>query len=219
VRVAALLLALGGGGLLCCGCGSAGESPAALRLQREDLIAVARALKRIEAPVDAEVAAAKTVWPSIADGLPRNGVQAKRSLIANAAAKAAATHLATPLGEPDSVSLTGPAAQLAGLMRSYVLLSARGWGLIAAAVDQIERGTPAGARFARSNVALYIESVYDGHFTLAQIGKKLRAGYEKLGGPSAFGAALTKSAVAALSARYSEASDRLHPHVGVRLGS
>lgn len=218
MRVAALLLALGGG-LLCSGCGTAGESAAALRLQREDLIAVARALKRIEAPVGAEVAAAKAVWPSIADGLPRNGVQANRSLIANAAAKAAAIHLAAPLGEPDSVSLTGQAAQLAGLLRSYVRLCARGWGLIAAAVDQIEHGTPPAARFARSNVALYIESVYDGHFTLAQIGKKLRAGYEKLGGPSAFGAALTKSAVAALGARYSEASDRLHPHVGVRLGS
>lgn len=218
MRVAALLLALGGG-LLCSGCGTAGESAAALRLQREDLIAVARALKRIEAPVGAEVAAAKAVWPSIADGLPRNGVQANRSLIANAAAKAAAIHLAAPLGEPDSVSLTGQAAQLAGLLRSYVRLCARGWGLIAAAVDQIEHGTPPAARFARSNVALYIESVYDGHFTLAQIGKKLRAGYEKLGGPSAFGAALTKSAVTALGARYSEASDRLHPHVGVRLGS
>ena len=47
---------------------------------------------------------------------------------------------------------------------------------------QIEHGSPASARFARENVALYIESVYDGHFDLAQIGKKLPAAYRTLGG-------------------------------------
>jgi hypothetical protein len=30
---------------------------------------------------------------------------------------------------------------------------------------------PAAARFARANVDLYIESVYDAHFTIAQLGK------------------------------------------------
>ncbi len=66
---------------------------------------------------------------------------------------------------------------------------------------------------------MYIESIYDAHFTLAQIGKKLLAGYEKLGGASDFGTALTQAEVNALAGAYSEASDRLHPHVGVRLGS
>ena len=73
--------------------------------------------------------------------------------------------------------------------------------------------------FARANVALYIESVYDAHFTLAQIGKKVLDGYGKLGDGKAFGAALVTDEVEALARAYSEAKDRLHPHVGVRLGS
>ena len=84
---------------------------------------------------------------------------------------------------------------------------------------QIESGTPASARFARENAPLYIESIYDAHFTLAQIGKKLLAAYDKLGGAEAFGAALTQAEVDALARTYSEANDRLHPHVAVRIGS
>jgi hypothetical protein len=91
--------------------------------------------------------------------------------------------------------------------------------MVVAAVEAGERGTPKAARFARANVALYIESVYDGHFTLAQVGKQLLAGYSELGGPTAFGSLLSASEVNALAHTYSEASDRLHPHVGVRLGS
>lgn len=77
----------------------------------------------------------------------------------------------------------------------------------------------AAARFARANVDLYIESVYDGHFELAQIAEKLRKAYENLGGPSAFGESLTPAEVNAVAAAYSEASARLRPHVGVKLGS
>jgi hypothetical protein len=91
--------------------------------------------------------------------------------------------------------------------------------MIAAAVSEIEGGSGAGARFAQENVALYIESVYDAHFTLAQVGRKLRDGYRELGGPGAFGAALAAAEVSALERAYSEVSDRLHPHGGVRLGS
>ena len=85
-------------------------------------------------------------------------------------------------GEAQARTLTGPASQLAGLFRSYALLSARGWKLLDAGLAQIESGSPASARFARENAPLYIESIYDGHFTLAQIGKKLLAAYGKLGG-------------------------------------
>ena len=77
---------------------------------------------------------------------------------------------------------------------------------------------PAGARFARENVALYIESVYDGHFDLAQIDKHLTDGYRQLGGAGGVREALTQAEVDALGDAYSEASVRLHPHVGVRLG-
>jgi hypothetical protein len=61
--------------------------------------------------------------------------------------------------------------------------------------------------------------VYDAHFGLAQIGKKLLDGWEKLGGSGAFGASLPRGEVERLAGLYSEASDRLHPHDGVKLGS
>jgi hypothetical protein len=203
------------------GCGSSREASTsgALKLRREDLIAVCRALRLAERQVAAEVASAKLAWRPIADGLPAAIAPPARAAIA--AAERSATRLRTPapLQEAQAVSLTGPAANVAGLFRSYVVLSARGWRMIAAAVSEIERGSGAGARFARENVALYIESVYDGHFTLAQVGRKLRDGYRELGGPGAFGAALAPAEVSALERAYSEASDRLRPHGGVRLGS
>ena len=210
----AALLTLGG-----CGGSSDATSAHALKLRREDLIAVCGALNSAAGRVAVEVAAAKQAWRLIADGLPRVGPTAVAPAIATAATSAAGIVVPSPLGEAQAMSLTGPAAEIAGLFRSYALLSTRGWRLIAAAASEIERGTPAGARFARENVALYIESVYDGHFTLAQIGKRLLAGYRELGGVRVFGAALPAAQVNALAATYSEASDRLHPHVGVRLGS
>ena len=51
--------------------------------------------------------------------------------------------------------------------------------MIGAAVYQIEHGTPPRARFARENVPLYIDSVYDAHFGLGQIGKQLRRGLQE----------------------------------------
>ena len=111
------------------------------------------------------------------------------------------------------------APSLAGLFRAYSGLSTHGWQLIGAAIEQIEHGSPVAARFARANVALYIESVYDAHFGLAQVGKQLVAGYKTLGGASAFGPSLTQAEVDRLAGTYSEASDRLHPHPGVKLGS
>jgi hypothetical protein len=203
-------------------CGSKGKSttPTALKLQREDLIAISHALKDVHAPIAREVAATKAAWPLIARGLPTEITTVSRSPQARAAAASAARlQLPALLGEAQARTLTGPAAQISGLVRSYALLSARGWKLLDAAFSQIESAPPANARFARKNSPLYIESVYDAHFTLAQIGKKLLAGYEKLGGSADFGSALTQPEVNALAAAYSEASDRLHPHVGVRLGS
>jgi hypothetical protein len=91
--------------------------------------------------------------------------------------------------------------------------------MIAASIGQIQSGSPASARFARENIALYIESVYDAHFALAQIGKQLDRAYTMLGGPAAFGPSLPAAEVSALARSYSEAADRLHPHTGVRLGS
>jgi hypothetical protein len=203
------------------GCGGASSTPAELRLQREDLVAVSRALASVERPVAIEVAAAKRAWPLIANGLPTAAGALARARVPVAGAATSAAHVPTPpaLGEAQADSLTGAGAGLAGLFRNYIGLSTRGWTLTSAAVDQIEHGSPSDTRFARENVGLYIESVYDGHFDLAQIGKHLTDGYHRLGGPAAFGRALTQAEVDALADAYSEARVRLHPHVGVRLGS
>ncbi len=202
------------------GCGGGKPaSPTGLRLQREDLVALARALQHVERPVAAEVAATKAAWPLIANGLPADTRTISRPPLRAASAAAASLKLPVLFDEAESVALTGPAASLAELFRSYSGLATRGWQLIGAAIDQMEHGPPAAASFARANVALYIESIYDAHFSLAQIGKGLLAGYRKLGGAHAFGAELTQAEVDALARTYSEPADRLHPHVGVRLGS
>jgi hypothetical protein len=202
------------------GCGAGrGSTPAELKLQREDLIAVVRALRSSEAPVGREVADAKAAWPLVANGLPTNISPSVRPPIVAASESAAKIELPAPLQEEQAATLTGPASQLAGMFRTFTRLATRGWTLIDAMVGQIERGSATSARFARANVALYIESVYDSHFNLAQIDKRLRAGYRKLGGASAFGEALTQSELDGVADFYSEATSRLHPHVGVRLGS
>ena len=85
-----------------------------------------------------------------------------------------------------------------------------------AAIDQITAGPPTAATFARGNVALYIDAVYDGHFDAALIGKSLLKGYRKLGGAPAFGATLTEAEVEALARAYSPATEQLHPHPGVQ---
>jgi hypothetical protein len=203
------------------GCGGPHRSPAELRLEREDLVIVSRALRQVERPIANELAAAKRAWPLVVNGLP-SGAQALASSRATiAAATASATRIPTPplLSEAQAVSLTGPGSPLAGLFRAYTGLATRGWTQIVAAIDQIEHGSPASARFAQANVALYIESVYDGHFDLAQINKRLTDGYRELGGQAAFGSALTEAEVDTLGDAYSEMTARLHPHVGVRLGS
>jgi hypothetical protein len=155
----------------------------------------------------------------VANGLPSAPTPALSAQVQGAAAAAAAIVAPAPLTEAQITALTGPAADVAGLFRSYTLLTSRGWRMIAAAIAQIERGPPAAARFARENAALYVDSVYDGHFTLAQVARKLSLGYRKLGGAAAFGPALSVQAVAALASAYSESSERLHPHAGVRFGS
>jgi len=223
VRVAAalaLLLGAVAAGALS-GCGGPHRSPAELRLEREDIVAVTRALRRVQSPVAVELAAAKQAWPLVVDGLPSGALAlaAARAPIAAAAASAARLPEPSPMTETGNRHLTGPGSPLAGLYRTYVGLVSRGWAQIAAAIAQIEHGSPAPARFARENVGLYIESVYDGQFDLAQIDKRLARGYHELGGQAAFGSALTQAEVDALESAYSEATARLHPHVGVRFGS
>jgi hypothetical protein len=215
------LLVLAAAALALGGCSTTtSTNPALLRLQRGDLAAVTRTLAAAEPGIRAEVAATKAAWPLVANGLPAD-TRALPPRAAVRAAAAAAGKLKTPalFGARAAASIAGPGSQLAGVLRNSIVLSARAWQMIDAAVEQIEHGTPTAARFARANVNLYIESVYDAHYSLAQIGKQLLAAYTKLGGAGAFGAGLTQREVDAVAGAYSEASYRLHPHVGVKLGS
>ncbi len=203
------------------GCGSThATTPQALALERADLVDVARALAAQEPSVRREVAATKAAWPLVANGLPaRADEKSARSAIRAAAERAAAVALPGIFQERTAASLTGPGSPLAGAFRGFRTVSARSWLLIGSALEASEHGSPAGARFARENVALYIDSVYDAHFAIAQVGKQLAAGYKRLGGATGFGASLTPAEVDTLADFYSEANERLHPHAGVKLGS
>lgn len=224
-RVAALLLTLSGVGTVggafagCGGTRSVAASPVAERLQREDLVAVTRGLRQAEGSIQREAAAARVAWPLVANGLPLSTTAATRVALANASRAAQAILVPALMSEAQSRSLTGPAAGIAGLFQPFSGLTERGWTLTAAAADEIASGTPAAARFARENVALYIDSIYDGHFDAALIGKSLLTGYEKLGGEAAFGGTLPQAKVDVLADAYSPANEQLHPHPGVRLGS
>jgi hypothetical protein len=224
LRRAALLLTLGGvagaAGLLAgCGGSSSASTPAADRLQREDLVTTVRGLRQAEGSLRREMAAARIAWPLVANGLRASIPPDVRPAVSAASAAASAIVVPPLMSEAQARSLTGPAAGIAGLFRTFDGLTERGWTLTGAAGTEIEGGSPAVARFARENVALYIDSVYDGHFDATLIGKSLLAGYEKLGGAKAFGATLTQAEVDALASAYSPASERLHPHPGVKLGA
>jgi hypothetical protein len=223
LRKAALLLVSGAafafGPLAAAGCGSGKHATeAGLRLQREDLVAAAGALERASGEVAGESAATKAAWPLIANGLSPSLGAAGEAKIAAAARAAAGLKLPGVFGETHAAQLTGPGAEISGAFRNFAGLTSRGWEMIDYTLIRERRGGAA-ASFARENVALYIESVYDGHFGLSQIGKKLLAGWEKLGGPAGFGSSLPRAKVERLAGVYSERNYRLHPHDGVRLGS
>jgi hypothetical protein len=205
---------------LAAGCGKASHpSPAALALQREDLVFVCRALQSLEGQSETEVAASRSAWPQIAGGLPPRRTGLYSPQIRAAIESAGRLELPTIFEQRDAAAMTGPANEIVGLYREFTGLAGRGWAMIGAAIFQIEHGTPQAARFARANAPLYIDSVYDAHFGLAQIGKKLQPAYRKLGGQAVFGEALTQAELDDISDVYSEARNRLEPHVAVKLGS
>jgi hypothetical protein len=192
------------------GCGARAPRPAELRLERTDLVLIGRTLQRLEGQVHAEVGAARTVWPTLARGLPTATTAATRRAIAAADTHAGA--LVLPSFVTVEAGLTGPAAGIGGLLKHYALLTQRGWRFIVAAVGAGGAGGTSGASFLRANAGLYIYCVYDGHYDLSLIGKAIVAAYGKLGGPAAFGAELTAARVAALARAYSIPAVRLVPH-------
>lgn len=221
IRGLALAPALAVVAVAIAGCGSHHHNQAELRLERADLVAVAHALQRAQPAVGAQLGAGRRAWPWVVNGLPVSPrkLAGVRATISAAALAAARLPEPAPMTETETRYLTGPGAPIASLYRQYVGLVSRGWAQIAAMSAQIEHGRPRVARFARENVALYIESVYDGQFVAGQIQKRLKKGYAEVGGPRAMGSSLTPAQVRALEAQYSEAAARLHPHVGVKLGS
>src|SRR5207245_1118220 len=109
VRVRALLLLLSGVAAVAASCGGTSEtsSPAALRLQREDLVAVSRALMTAESSVGSEVTATKTAWPLVANGLPDDTAAIARPPLAAASESAAKIKVPALLEEAQAASLTG----------------------------------------------------------------------------------------------------------------
>jgi len=208
--IGALALLLGA---MLAGCGSGssdGPTGRQMALERTQFVKVSAGLASVQSPVQAEVAASRRVWPQVASGLPAAPSPALRSAAAVASGKAASVPVPPFLAEPRG--LTGPAAGIAGLYGSYERLVPRSWRLVSAALDTIASGPPAAARYVRANSSFYIDAIYDGHFNLPLVGKSLLAGYEKLGGASAFGARLPAGRLAALAAAYSIPAVRLEPH-------
>ncbi|HET7297064.1 MAG TPA: hypothetical protein VFI66_07960 [Gemmatimonadales bacterium] len=220
-RLAALVVVAAlGGPLVLSGCGKHKvATPAEAQLENEDFLAVVAALSQARAQVQAEVAATRAAWPKILAGLPARPGAGARAKIHLAARKASEVRLAPLLDERGAASLTGPASPLAGRFRSYQRLGARSWQLIESSLEEIEHGSPAAARFARENLPLYVEGVYDAHYTLAQTGKQLLAAYNTLGASKTFGSSLTEAELNGLASSYSEERNRLSPKERVKLGS
>ncbi len=221
MRILALLLFASVLVAVLTGCGGASgsaTSPGAIQLQREDLVAVTRGLRQATGSAQREMAAARIAWPLTAEGLPVPIPPATRPAVSTASRMARAIVVPAQMSKTQARLLTGPAAGIAGLFAAFSRLTERGWTLTSAAAVQIATGSPAAAAFARENVALYIDSVYDGHFDAALIGKSLLAGYRLLGGEKAFGGTLSQAEADALASAYSPATERLYPHPKVKLG-
>jgi hypothetical protein len=232
-----IAILLVGTAALLAGCGSSStghaQSSRELALERDRFEQVSSQLSALQGAVKREVAASRRAWPSIASGLPQTPEGGLRTAVnaANTRAKA----LLEPAFLAGTSKLTGPAAGVAGIYENYEQLAQRGWAMTNAAVQTIANATAnrssaanqsaaangnataharatAQASFERANAPLYIDAIYDAHFDLSLLGKSLLSGYEKLGGPAAFGAALTQNQVNALAAAYSIPAVRLEPH-------
>lgn len=209
------------------GCGSHRPRPAALRLERADLVLVAHTLGQLEASTHSEVVAARAAWPGLAHGLPRNPSPTTRLAVAVAERRAAAIALPGYVTS-EAGGLTGPATTPGGLLKAYAVLAPRGWRFVAAALAAEPTAaaqdggtgraagapatTTAPAQFLRANAGLYIYCIYDGHYDLSLVGKALQDAYGKLGGPPAFGGSLTQRRVETLARAYSIPATRLAPH-------
>ncbi len=191
---------------------SQGEShtPAELAVQRSQLALVGRQLLALEQPLRREVAAARTVWPTVAGGLPASAGARLQAQVS--AATGAAQALPAPAFVAARHELIGPAQRVANLFYGFELLTRRGWAHLDQAVVAMRGDSSTVAQFERANAGLYIDGVYDGNFDAALIGERVLHSYERLGGAHAFGASLTPAEVKSIAAVYAPA-DRLTPHL------
>jgi hypothetical protein len=222
VRVATAILTLAAL-VLVSGCGSRGSSVSRREyaLERAQFEQVADELREVQGAVHREVATSRVAWPLIYNGLPeRMSARLQRSV---KAASDVAGALPAPRFMAKQATLTGPASGIAGLYEDYDRLAERGWRLTETGVSGIVSGPVSVQRYVRANSPLYIDAIYDGHFDLSLIGKKLLDGYKKIeglgeqkkfAGIGGFGAALTQREIEALAVAYSIPAVRLEPHPG-----
>jgi hypothetical protein len=212
--LALLLVLVLSAAVVSAGCGGSSKdsslSPAAMRLERADLVFVSRGLRAGKRSIRREVATSRVAWPHVAGGLPESVSRSTRLRVS--AASARARRVATPSFLARAGQLTGPAAEIAGLYQSFSSLSARGWRLTKATLKGISAGSPATVRFLRANAGLYISCVYDAHFDLSSIGENLRRAYRQLGGGPAFGRNLPPGEVEMIARAYSPRAALLQPH-------
>lgn len=224
VRVATAILTLAAAlvaVLTGCGAGSSSVSRREYALERAQFEQVADELREVQRDVHREVGTSRAAWPLIYNGLPTRMSASLQSRVKAASDVAGA--LPAPRFMTQQANLTGPASGIAGLYEDYDRLAERGWRLTETTVSGIVSGPRSVAEFVRANSPLYIDSIYDGHFDLSLIGKKLLDGYDKIedlsqepkfAGIGGFGASLTRREVQALAAAYSIPAVRLEPHPG-----
>lgn len=222
VRIATAILTLVTlAALTGCGSGGSNVSRREYALERAQFEQVADELREVQGAVRHEVATSRSAWPLIYNGLPSRMSPRLQSSVKAASDVAGA--LPAPRFMAQQATLTGPASGIAGLYEDYDRLAERGWRLTETTVSGILNGPRSVASFVRANSPLYIDSIYDGHFDLSLIGKKLLEGYEKIhdlseekkfAGIGGFGASLTQREVQALAAAYSIPAVRLEPHPG-----
>jgi hypothetical protein len=204
-----------------CGSGDSSVSRREYALERAQFEQVADELHEVQGAVHREVATSRAAWPLIYNGLPERMSARLQSNVKAASDVAGA--LPAPRFMAQQATLTGPASGIAGLYEDYDRLAERGWRLTETGVSGIVSGPVSVQRYVRANSPLYIDAIYDGHFDLSLIGKKLLDGYEKLeklstkskfAGIGGFGAVLTQREIEALAAAYSIPAGRLEPHPG-----
>lgn len=185
---------------------------AELALQRSQLAQVSRQLAAIEGPLQREAQASRAAWRSIDGGLPAHPSARLASEVA--AASSAAQALPAPAFLEVRHELIGPAERVAALFHEFFVLSQHGWAHVNQAIAALRSGPAAVARFERANAGLYVESIYDAHFSASLIGERVLSSYERLAKEAGrFGSSLTGAEVEGIASAYSPQAVRLTPHL------